>query len=83
MAEGSVISPKRSKNFTADVVKYYLARKYEEILTKGVPSPHPWWKNVPVFTPDSLKALVDSWKEKEEVARLIEKAQKSPVVGKY
>jgi len=83
MAEGSKISPHRLNSFAAEHVKYYLSRKYSEIFAKGVPSPHPWWKNVPVFTPHSLKTLVESWKDQEEVAQLIEKAQKSPLIGIY
>jgi hypothetical protein len=81
MAEGSQVSPRRTKKFSAEDVKFYLARKFNEIFAKGVSSPHPWWKNVLVYTPDSLNLLVNSWKEQEEVAKLIEKEQKSPIIG--
>lgn len=81
MAEGSQVSPRRTKKFAAEDVKEFLARKFTELFVKGVPSPHPWWKNVTMYTPESLRALVESWKEQEEVAKLIEKAQKSPLIG--
>jgi hypothetical protein len=83
MAEGSQVSPRRTKKFSAEDVKFYLARKFNEIFAKGVSSPHPWWKNVLVYTPDSLNLLVNSWKEQEEVAKLIEKEQKSPIIEEH
>lgn len=83
MAEGSIVSPKRTKNFEPDVVRYYLARKFKELLAKGTVGAGVWWKKVPIFTPSSLRALVDSWKEEEEVTKLLETAHNNPVIGMH